>query len=142
MSIRLWTAIVIATAFTLPSVPARAATNTELCANGSVAVLRVNSIKPASSRASFEQAVNEHMKWYRDHGFKENDMEIVDVLTFDRASQTSGIATSQVMTIHRNPPGADKTLALRDAAWQAYVAAYRASSSIVSENTVCMPKRK
>lgn len=115
MAIRLFAAIAIAIAFALPGVPAQAATNTALCANGSVAVVRVNAIKSTSSRASFEQAVKEQIKWYRDHGFKENDMEVIDVVAFDRASQTSSIAMSQVMTIHRNPPGPDKALALRDA---------------------------
>ncbi len=142
MSIRILSAMIIATVFALPGVPARAATNAEVCANGSVAVVRINAIKATSSRASFDQAVKEHMKWYRDHGFKENDLEVIDVVAFDQASQTASIAANQVMTIHRNPPGPDKTLDLRDAGWEAYVAAYRASSSVVSENTVCLPKRK
>src|SRR5262249_11002752 len=110
-----------------------------LCPNGTLATIRISTIKPTGSRAGFEQAAKDHMKWYRDHGFKDNEQIIADVITMDEASHGPVVSKTEVMTIHYNPAGA--AVAMRDAAWDAYVAEYRANSDIASEHTACLPKQ-
>ena len=117
--------------------PAFAAPDSAVCPNGVVANVRISSIKPTGTRAGFDAAVRDHIKWYRDHGFTANEQVVADVL--DRNGDALGVSAKEVMTIHYNPPNVPSSQ--HDAAWDAFVAEYRANSDIVAERTVCLPKR-
>ena len=121
--------------------PSFAAGVEDICPNGTIAIVRLNTIKATGSRAGFDQAVKDHMKWYRDHGFKDNEMQVANVLKYDPKSNQTSVSKTEVLSIHTNPPGPEKTGPLRDAAWDAYVAEYRTNSDIAHEHGVCLPKK-
>lgn len=103
------------------------------CANGSEAIIRVSKINPGSSITAFDKAAHDHLAWYRSHGFRDNDLDVATVLAPSKA---------EVMTIHYNPPDFARVNALHDKAWDAFIAEYRASSTVTNEYTVCLPKRR
>lgn len=104
-----------------------------------LATIRVSTLKPSGSRAGFEEAARDHQKWYRDHGVKDNLIYMTDVLEYDKQGGYAP-STTKVLAIHLNPPN-PKTV-VRDAAYAAFVAKYRANSDIASEAIACVPKPK
>ena len=115
-----------------------AAAPAAICPAGQeMAIMRISAIKPEGSRAGFDAAMAQHMKWYRDHGYEDNEQVAYAVLGYDREKQQPFVAKDKVLTIHYGSPGvpADK----RDAGWEAYVAAYKANSDIVTQEIVCLP---
>ncbi len=102
--------------------------------------LRISTIKPTGSRAGFDEAARDHMKWYRDHGMKDNQNMVLDVMELDRHSGNISVSKTKVMTLHYRQP--DPSLIQRDAAWDAFVAKYRANSDITTEELVCVPALK
>jgi hypothetical protein len=105
---------------------------------GQMATYRVSKIKQGSSRADFDKAVAMHIKWYRDHGYNDNKIVTAEPADFDAKAGRMVANPNEVVTLHFNGPGvpADK----HDEAWNAYVAAYKASSEIVAEKYLCLPK--
>lgn len=100
--------------------------------SGEVQVVRLSKLKPGATIADFEKVVAQHMAWYRSHGYTHNTQRVGRVIT------PQGLAADQVFTLHVNAPGVPRDK--RDAGWEAFVAAYRAVSDIVTENTICFPK--
>jgi hypothetical protein len=127
-------------AFALALATPVAAAPAKTCPAGQeLVVLRISTLKPTGSRAGFEEAARDHLKWYRDHGFKDNQQMVLDVFDFDQKTGATTVSKTKVMTIHYNMP--DPKLIKRDAAWNAYVAKYRANSDIGTEELVCLPDR-
>ncbi len=119
-------------AVTLMSVPALAASP---CPTGRTATIRISSIKPTGSMDGFRQAAAAHLAWYKSHGFK-TEQSIVPVLSYDRAADAERVSTTEIMTIRT---GDDVPRDKHDAAWDAYVAQYKANSDIVAERRICLP---
>ncbi len=114
--------------------PASAA---DLCPSGDVAKMRISKVTPSGSMAGIEQAVADHDKWYADHGFTEDRIILAPILVYDAANKAMRVAPDQVMTIHMHSHEVPKDK--RDAAWDAYVAEYKANSDVASETVVCLP---
>jgi len=122
----------------LSTLPATAQTEASLC-KGQIAIIRVSTIKPGQ-RATFDKAVVDQKKWYVDNKMTTNKIVVADVIDFDGTSAPA-ISTTEVMTIHYDPPSAMVTTGLtRDDGYKAFVAEFRASSDIKSETNVCLPK--
>ena len=109
-----------------------------LACNGEMTVVRVSKLKPGATLAQFEDAVHDHMAWYRSHGFTQNTQVIGKLVKRDPATRAPVYATDEVVTIHRNSPMGSAVKP--DAAWDAYVAKYRKVSDIESEVYACIPK--
>jgi hypothetical protein len=120
------------------AIPARAASAIDLCPNGAITMIRISKISPKGTVAGFEKAVADHAKWYADHGYGEDRIVSAPVLVYDEANHTMVQATNEVMTIHTNahPVPRDK----HDAAWDAYIAEYRANAEAGGETTACVPR--
>jgi hypothetical protein len=112
------------------------------CANGSEAIIRVSKINPGSSIEAFDKAAHDHLAWYRSHGFKDNDLDVATVLAPGAKSAALAPSKNQVMTIHYNPPDFARVNAMHDKAWDAFIGEYRASSTVIGEYTVCLPKHR
>ncbi len=98
-------------------------------------VARVSKI--TGTQAGFDDAVHDHIKWYRDHGYKANTIIAGPVM--ERSGGGEPVASKDlVLSLHIDDPGvpAEKY----DDAWAAYVAKYKANSVIVSETSGCLPK--
>jgi len=107
------------------------------CPVGTVpSVVRINTIKPGQ-RAVFDQAVRDHLKWYRDHGYSQNEIVVMPVMQTSDYGKTWTVSETQALSIHRNDPGVP--MGVHDAAWNAYVAEYRASSDIATQLLTCLP---
>jgi hypothetical protein len=116
-----------------------AAQNADACPAGQVfSVVRMSTIKPTGSMNGFFDAVHDHLKWYRDHGYTTNDIASHPVLETNDQGQTWTVSKTQVFSIHKNDPHVPRDK--YDAGWSAYVAKYRANSDITNEAFVCLPK--
>lgn len=115
-----------------------AASPVDLCKDGQLAVVRMNAVKPGA-KAAYEKASRDHLGWYRSHGFTQNRLLVGPVITGDR---TKGFTASETefASVHLGSPGVppDK----RDAAWDAYVKAYRDSSDLTVDKFVCLREPK
>ena len=116
----------------LSAMPALAANP---CPAGRTATVRVSSIKPTGSMDGFRQAAAAHLAWYKSHGYK-TVQSIVPVLSYDQPTDSERVSATEVMTIRT---GDDVPRDKHDAAWDAYVAQYKANSDIVAERRVCLP---
>ena len=98
-------------------------------------VARVSKI--TGTQAGFDDAVHDHIKWYRDHGYKANT--IITGPVMERSDKGEPTASKDmVLSLHLDDPGVPPEK--YDDAWRAYVAKYRANSQIVSETSGCLPK--
>ncbi|HEX4182595.1 MAG TPA: hypothetical protein VHY34_04990 [Caulobacteraceae bacterium] len=100
--------------------------------------VRVSTIKPAGSMEGFRKAATDHLKWYRDHGYKTNEIITAPVMETTDRGKTWAPSRTQVLSIHRNDPGVPQSK--RDTAWRAYVDEYRANSDITTEVFTCLPR--
>lgn len=131
-------ALIAAAALASVALPAAAQTPGSLCPAGTAAgVVRLSTVKSTGSMDGFLQAVKDHLKWYRDHGYKTNEIATYPVLERPAGGAWT-MSKTQVLSIHKNAPGVPT--AQQDDAWKAYVAEYRANSDITSESYVCLPK--
>ncbi len=101
--------------------------------NGIAAVVRVSTL--TGSMAQFEAAVTAHRKWYRDRGITFNEQRVVPI--YKMVESAVIVDSTQVMTIHTNPPAANPP---RDAAWEAFTKMYSDVSKVASQAVVCLPK--
>jgi hypothetical protein len=108
------------------------------CAEGDIAKLRMSKVPASGSMAGLAKAVADHQKWYRDHGYPDR-IVLAPVMTFDRASGRMVALPDQAMTLHL--ASHEVPAAKRDAAWDAYVAEYKANSQVTSETIICYPAR-
>jgi hypothetical protein len=103
---------------------------------GHYEVIRTDTIKPGKMDL-FKKAVQDHQAWYKAHGLSDR-IFLGEVLT-----PGVGFSPTTAMTVHTDmkaagaPPHAPD-----DAAWNAYVAEYKASSDVVSTSVVCLYEPK
>jgi hypothetical protein len=127
-------AILAAPALAQTAAPATAAPT---CPSGQVqAILRVSEI--TGTRAGYDQAVKDHIQWYRDHGYKENTITNTAVWGIGLGAPLAQSTTPQVLSIHRNPPGVPNEK--HDEAWKAFTDKYAANSKILATIVTCLPK--
>jgi hypothetical protein len=101
--------------------------------SGAYGIIRTSTILPGKM-ATVEKAAADQKAWYAAHhdGTKTYLLKVVH-----RSASGETLATDEVMTMTIHPH--DEPMPKRDAAWDAFVAEYKASSTIKSETTVCMP---
>lgn len=127
----------LALAATALATPALAAKSPEeLCKGGQLANVRINTLKSPESRATYEKAAKDHIGWYRKRGQTANRLLTGPVLLYDRATGEWSPSPSEIASVHLQSPGVPS--AQRDAEWDAYVAAYRASSDLTVDKFVCL----
>jgi len=102
------------------------------CAQGELTRIRLSKIKPGGSMAGFRDAVTAHTRWYKAHGYR-IEQRIAPVVQFSKGK--AGASSHEVMTFATSD---DVPREKHDAAWQAFVAKYRANSEIERETIVCM----
>jgi len=103
------------------------------CAQGELTRIRVSKIKAGGSMAGFRDAVSAHTRWYQSHGYR-IDQRIAPVMTSDKGAMR--VSPDEVMTLATS---ADVPREKRDAGWAAFVAKYKANSTIERETVVCLP---
>jgi hypothetical protein len=113
------------------SAPAR---SVSACAQGELTRIRVSKIKPGGSIAGFRDAVAAHSRWYKAHGYH-IEQRIAPAVQFSRGKARA--ASQEVMTFATSD---DVPREKHDAAWDAFVAKYRANSEIERETIVCMSR--
>lgn len=107
------------------------------CAPGRhVATIRTSRIKPGGSMAAFQRAEAEQEAWYAAHKLPDR-LFLAPVLT--RSGGTLAPSDSEVMTVHVHRGDRTRAFPPRDAAWTAFVGAFKANSQIVSTSHVCLP---
>lgn len=116
-----------------------AETPDELCKGGQLVSVRVNTLKGADKAAAYDKAARDHLGWYRSHGFKDNSLLVGPVLVRNPDGSWSNSPTERV-SVHTNAPGVPRDK--RDAGWDAYVEAYRATSEISTEKYACLREPK
>jgi len=116
----------------LSTTPAFAA---DVCSSGNVSIVRVSKLLPNGTLAGFSKAVADHAQWYASHGYKDKIIS-APVLVYDKTTNALVQSPDQIMTFHNHAGSVPKDK--HDAAWDAYVAEYRANSTITSETIVCM----
>ena len=114
--------------------PALAAPGAPAC-DGQLVGMRVSKLKPGGSMAGFADAVKDNGKWYASHGLKDDHISMAPV--YESADKTYKPSVTKAMSIHvYGGSEAPKP----DSAWEAFVAKYKANSTIESEVKVCLPK--
>jgi hypothetical protein len=108
------------------------------CKSGVPTMVRISALTPGGTRAAFDKATSDQIKWYRDHGITTN--EVVEASVLD--SKTGAVSPNEIMTLHYNAPSAAGTQPAPDAAYKAFVAEFRANSNITLEKLVCLPGPK
>lgn len=107
----------------------RAAPDYPPCA-GTIATIRISTVKPGQWRA-FAQAVADHKAWYARHGSPAS-VSLARVVERGRYSDGEAVTITTFRDTGKAP--------VRDRAWDAFVKAYAASSTIKEERRVCLPK--
>ena len=100
--------------------------------DGQSVTLRVSRLTPNGTLAGLADAVKAQRAWYVSHGYKSDSVVMATMLDGSRAS------TREFVTIHTRTGAAPELK--RDAAWEAFVATYKANSTIGSETRFCLPK--
>ena len=104
------------------------------CGADNLVTMRVSKLSPSGTPAGFLDAVKDHKAWYAGHGFKDD----VFVTTPALVPAKGGLqrSASEYVTFHfygvKEP--------VHDAAWDAYVAKYKANSKIDREARFCLSK--
>ena len=103
---------------------------------GQYQVVRTSQIKPGELEL-FLKATRDNQAWYRAHGFADRILvgRVIAPLGSD-----APFSPTLVMTVHTDmaQPGGPAPHAADDAAWAAYVAEYRQSSTMAGESVVCL----
>jgi len=104
-----------------------------VCAQGELSRIRVSKIKPGGTMAGFREAVAAHTRWYQSHGYRINQ-RIAPVIV--SANGKMQLSPDEVLTLATS---ADVPRDKHDAGWDAFVAKYRANSTIERETIACLP---
>jgi hypothetical protein len=99
---------------------------------GTIEVIRFSQLRPGKTIEDFRKIADQHIAWYRKHGFTKNQQIVAPVIT------AAGVSPDRVVTIHLNAPGV--TQDQHDAEWERFVDAYREVSTVEAMRTVCLPK--
>ena len=110
-------------------------TAAQAACNGDLVAVRVSKLKPGGSMAGLLDAAKDNGAWYGAHGLKADRFATAPV--YEQADGEPKPSVTRLMTFHVY--GTD-TKPKHDAAWNAFVAKYKANSTIESENRVCVPK--
>ena len=103
--------------------------------SGDLVAVRVSKLKPGGSMAGLLDAAKDNAAWYASHGLKNEKFLTAPV--YEQADGEPKPSVTRLMTFHVYGGTASPK---HDAAWDAFVAKYKANSSIESENRVCVPK--
>ncbi len=106
-----------------------------VCGADQMVTMRVSKLNAAGTPAGFLDAVKDHKAWYASHGFKDDAFVTGPTLVPEKGGMKP--SASSYVTFHVY--GSD-TNPKHDAAWDAYVAKYKANSTIDSETRFCLPK--
>jgi|SwirhisoilCB3_FD_contig_31_13934148_length_607_multi_3_in_0_out_0_2 hypothetical protein len=99
---------------------------------GHVNLVRISNIPPGMMD-KFMQAVQAQKAWYKGHGMSDQ-IEVMRVLVQDPATKAWKYSDTQAITTHiQSGPGQPK----HDAAWDAFVAKFAASSKIEKTYVTC-----
>ncbi len=104
------------------------------CGADAMVAMRVSKLSASGTPAGFLDAVKDHKAWYASHGFKDDVFVTAPVLVAEKGGMKP--SASEYVTFHVY---GDKQ-PTHDAAWDAYVAKYKANSTIESETRLCLPK--
>ncbi len=104
------------------------------CGGDQMVTMRVSKLTAAGTPAGFLDAVKDHKAWYASHGMK--DDAFVTAPTLVPAKGGMKPSASSYVTVHVY--GAKEPV--HDAAWDAYVAKYKANAMIDGETRFCLPK--
>jgi hypothetical protein len=126
-------------ALAMPAFPVAASaqgadTVAALCPAGDITRVRVSKLKPGATMADFEAAVAAHVAWYKERGYK---IEQIVAPVFTSVDGKPAIAKDEVMTF---ATGDNVPRDKQDDGWAAFVAKYRAVSDITTDRIICMPK--
>jgi hypothetical protein len=105
--------------------------------DGQLVGMRVSKLKPGGSMAGFADAVRANQAWYASHAMK--DDRITSAPVFETVDKTMKPSVTNIVSFHVYGNGSTETFK-RDAAWDAFVAKYKANASIESETRMCLPK--
>ena len=114
------------------AIPFNATAQTRPACDGQSVAVRVSRLTPNGTMAGLADAVRLQRAWYASHGYKGDSMLMATLLDGGRAS------TREFVTIHMRIGIAPELK--RDAGWAAFVAKYKANSTIGSETRFCLPK--
>ena len=103
--------------------------------SGDLVSMRVSKLKPGGSMAGFAEAARDNAAWYASHGLKTE--KFITAPVYEQSDGEPKPSVTKVMTIHVY---GSATIPKHDAAWDAFVAKYKANSSIDSETRACLPK--
>ena len=106
------------------------------CKGGQIVVVRLNTLTPSGTQAGFEKAIADQEAWYRSHGFTANRLITRPVIVQDPKTKDWTVSKGEFLSLHLNPPPISAVKA--DAAFQAFVQAFRANSQLVADKTVCL----
>jgi hypothetical protein len=121
----------------LAAAPALAAEPQQLC-KGELVMVRTSKLKSPETRPGFEKAVKDNEAWYRAHGITANRQIGGSVLVYNPQTHETSVSPDVVATVHVNPPGASAPAP--DAAWNAFVDEYRASSDLETQTLICLER--
>ncbi len=102
---------------------------------GDLVSIRVSKLKPGGSMAGFDEAAKANAAWYGSHGLKAE--KFITAPVYEQSDGEPKPSVTKVMTIHVYGAA---TMPKHDAAWDAFVAKYKANSTIDSETRACLPK--
>ncbi|HEY1930220.1 MAG TPA: hypothetical protein VGG92_22340 [Caulobacteraceae bacterium] len=108
------------------------------CPANDMATIRISKIAPGGTMTGFDKAVADHAKWYADHGFDKDRIFAAPMLVADETTHKLAPSPDTMMSFHTHDHEVPKSM--EDAAWNAFVAEYRANSVIVSTTHVCLPE--
>ena len=105
-----------------------------VCGTDQMMTMRVSRLSAGGTPAGFLDAVKDHKAWYVSHAMKDDSFVTAPVLV----ARKGGLAASanEYVTFHSYGTTQPK----HDAAWDAYVAKYKANATIVSETRFCVLK--
>ncbi len=103
------------------------------CGAEQMVTMRVSKLIAAGTPAGFLDAVKDHKAWYANHAMKDDGFVTAPVLVAAKGGLKP--SASSYVTFHTY--GAKEPA--HDAAWDAYVAKYKANSTIASETRFCLP---
>ena len=103
---------------------------------GQYVTMRVSKLKPGGTMAGFAEAAKANADWYKAKGLTGNEFILAPVLV--RVGNRMTASADSIATLHVN--GAKTPEHKGDAGWDAFVAKYKAVSTIASETRLCLPK--
>ena len=104
------------------------------CGADAMVTMRVSKLSASGTPAGFLDAVKDHKAWYASHGMKDDSFVTAAVLVPQKGGMKP--SASEYVTFHVYGASEPK----HDAAWDAYVAKYKANATIASETRFCLPK--